>query len=41
MYFYSLLKIVLVIFLIARYFYDKNLKNAILDNFSVLYIYLF
>ena len=33
-YFYSLIKLILVIFFIEGYFYDKNLEMTILDNFS-------
>ena len=35
--FYPLIKLILVIFFIEDYFCDKNLKNAILGNFSIYY----
>ena len=38
-YFYPLIKLILVIFFIEVYFYDKNLKMAIIENFSLKYIY--
>ena len=33
-YFYSLIKLILLIFFVEGYFCDKKLKNAILENFS-------
>ena len=33
-YFYHLIKLILFIFFIESYFCNKNLKNAILENFS-------
>ena len=35
MYFYHLIKLLLVIFSLKYYFHDKNLKNATLKNFSI------
>ena len=37
-YFYSLIKLILVIFFIECYFCDKNLKMVILGNFLILVI---